>query len=111
MRVWLTAACALAAVSVSDAYTASNGVPGAAAGAGSGTISGYAISGVRYELDGAAVSSISFTLDPPEARTASIRVSHVDDWHPCTIAAGVASCALGGIELVQLERLTVVAVG
>jgi hypothetical protein len=111
MRVWLTAACALAVVSVSDAYTAANGVPGAAAGAGSGTISGYAISDVHYELAGAAVSSVSFSLDPPEARTARVRVRAAGAWFPCTIAAGLATCALGAVELTELERLTVVAAG
>ena len=111
MKLWLTAACTLAAFSVSDAYTASNGVPGAAAGVGSGTISGYAISEVRYELDGAAVSAVSFSLDPPEARTASVRVSAAGAWFPCTIAAGVAACALGAVPVAGLERLTVVAAG
>ena len=111
MKVWLTAACAVAVFSVSDAYTASNGVLGAAAGAGSGEISGYAVSDVRYDLDGAAVSSLSFALDPPRARLVRVRVSAVDDWHPCTISAGVASCELEGVAIEALDRLTVVAAG
>ena len=111
MKVWLTAACAVAVLAVTDAYTASNGVPQAAAGAGSGAISGYAISGVHYELEGTVVSAVSFSLDPPDARTARIRVSPSGGWLPCTIATGVASCALGGVALTELERLVVVASG
>jgi len=111
MRVWLTAACAVAVLTVSDAYTASNGVSGAAAGAGSGPISGYAISDVHYELEGAAVSTVSFSLDPPEARTARVRVSPAGSWFPCAIATGVVSCALGGVAVAELQRLVVVAAG
>ena len=111
MRVWLTAACAVTVLAVSDAYTASNGVPEATAGAGSGGISGYTVSGVQYELEGAGVSGVSFSLDPPEARTARIRVSPAGGWFPCTIATGVASCALGGVAVTELERLVVVAAG
>ena len=109
MRVWLTAACAVAVFSASDAYTASNGVLGAPAGAGSGEISGYVVSDVRYELDGAAVSSLSFVLDPPGARTVRVRVSAADEWHPCTIAGGVATCELERVAIEALDRLTVVA--
>ena len=111
MRVWLTAAGAVAVLAASDAYTASNGVAGAAAGAGSGSISGYAISDVHYELDGAAVSAVSFSLDPPEARTVRVRLSSTGSWFPCTVAAGVASCALGAVAVGELERLVVVAAG
>ena len=111
MKVWLTAACAVAVLAASDAYTASNGVAGTAAGAGNGSISGYAISEVHYELDGATVSAVSFSLDPPEARIARVRLSPAGAWFPCTIAAGVASCALGGVAVTELERLVVVAAG
>ena len=111
MKVWFTAACAVAVLAATDAYTASNGVPEATAGAGSGAISGYAISGVRYELEGAGVSAVSFSLDPPEARSARVRVSPVGGWFPCTIATGVASCPLGGVAVTELERLVVVAAG
>ena len=111
MRVLLTAACAVAVISVSDAYTASNGVSRTAAGAGNGVISGYAVSGVEYELKGAGVSFVSFALTPAGARTASVRVRSDGPWHPCTVAAGGAACALDGIDVTQLERLDVVAAG
>ena len=111
MRALLTAACAVSVLAVSDAYTASNGVPQATAGAGSGAISGYAISGVHYELEGGGVSAVSFSLDPPEARDARVQVSPVGGWFPCTIATGVASCALGGVAPTELERLVVVVAG
>ena len=111
MRFLLTTACALAAFSVSDAYTASNGLPPASAGAGSGAISGYAIADVRYELEGTAVASVSFTLVPPEARTARVRLAVADGWHPCGVEGGTAVCAVGAVELTALERLDVVAAG
>jgi hypothetical protein len=111
MRVLLTAACAVAVFSVSDAYTASNGVPRAAAGAGSGAISGYAVSDLRYDLDGAAVSSLSFSLDPPEARTVRVRLAPGGPWHSCRLEAGSADCSLGAVDPATLEQLEVVAAG
>lgn len=111
MRVLLTAACAVAVLSVSDAYTASNGVSRTAAGAGDGAISGYAVSGVRYELEGSGVSAVSFVLAPAGARTARVRVRPPGPWHPCALAGGDAVCALGGVDVAELERLDVVAAG
>jgi hypothetical protein len=111
VKLCVTLAALLTALSVSDAYTASNAVSAGPAGAGSGAISGYAVSDISYELDGAGVSAVSFTLDPPDAGTARVRLGQAGAWHRCTLSVGAATCALGSLPLGDLDRLDVVASG
>ena len=110
MRVWLTAACAVAVLAASDAYTASNGVPGAAAGAGSGSISGYAISDVHYELTGDSIAGVGFSLDPPTAQTVRVRLAGGGPWSPCSVTGAAATCTTS-VPIAAVSRLEVVAAG
>ena len=62
--VIIAAAAALAFAAY--AFTAANTVPASKAGDGSGTISGYTVSNVAYQLEAlnpANIDSVSFTLD------------------------------------------------
>ena len=111
MKSLLLPVALLAAFTGTDAFTASNAVGPTGAGSGSGAISGYAVSDVAYELDGTAVAAVSFALAPPGARTTRIRVNPAGPWHPCTIAADVASCPTPNVDVTDLDRLDVVATG
>jgi hypothetical protein len=76
-------------------FTASNTVPNTQAGSGSGTITGYTISAVAYNLnatDPENIDSVSFTIAPTTAGTVKIQVVNGGDWYSCTNTAGSVSC-------------------
>jgi hypothetical protein len=96
---WLTAA--LGAVVVSGgayALTASNTVPTSSAGAGSGTISGYTVSNVHYNLNASNpqnIDSVTFTLDtaPPAGSTVRVKlVAAGSTFYSCTNSTTSVSC-------------------
>lgn len=58
---------ALAIGGAAYAFTASNTVPAATAGAGSGAVSGYTVTNIHYVLDAttpANIDSLTFTISP-----------------------------------------------
>jgi hypothetical protein len=73
------------------AFAAANTVPNTRAGAGSGTVSGYTVSNVVYNLnntDPTLLDSVNFTLDAA-ATTVKIRlVSSSSTWYSCTVVSG-----------------------
>ena len=77
------------------AVTASNGVPGAQAGAGSGAISGYTVSSISYVLDEETIEAVTFLLSPAGAMTVRARLAPSAPWSPCTVAGAAVSCPLG----------------
>lgn len=109
MKALLSLAGILAAVTVSDAHTAANDVGATRAGSGGGSISGYAVSGISYELVGDRISSVSFSLDPPGAGTVRIRLSPAGSWRECSVFEGEAVCDVPEIDVADLARLDVVA--
>jgi hypothetical protein len=59
------------------AFTASNTVPSTTAGAGSGAVSGYAVSGVHYNLNATSplnIDSLTFTINPAVPNTGTGKV-------------------------------------
>lgn len=73
----------------SYALTAANTVPASRAGDGSGTISGYTVSSVKYGLNAtnpANIDSVSFSLDvaPPTGATTKIQLASGGSWYTCT---------------------------
>ena len=54
-------------------------------------VSGYAVSGIHYELDGSSVTGVGFSLDKPAS---SVRVSLGGGWTDCSVAGSDVSCAL-----------------
>lgn len=61
------------------AFTASNTVPNSTAGAGAGTVSGYAVTNVHYALNASSpanIDSLTFTIAPaiPSASTGKVIV-------------------------------------
>ena len=96
-------------------FTASNTVPNTNAGAGSGTITGYTISGVAYNLnstDPNNIDSVDFTIAPTTAGTVKIQVVNGGTWYDCTNTTGSVTCdTTVGIQatVTPANQLTVVA--
>ena len=89
MRLVLT--LILPALLAGPALTASSTVPPGVAGAGSGVISGYAVSSISYALEDELIDSVSFVLSPG-AVTVTARLAPSEPWTQCTVAGGNASC-------------------
>ncbi len=73
------------------AFTATNVVPASQAGDGSGTISGYTVSNVAYQLaaDPANIASWSFDLSAAAGTVQSKLVSTSSTYTSCVNSAGV----------------------
>lgn len=93
-RVWRFALCAaivIAAAMGTNALTASNTVPSATAGSGSGTISGYTVSSVSYAMNSTTptnLDTVTFTLS---AAATSVKIKLVaagSSWYSCTNTSG-----------------------
>jgi hypothetical protein len=72
------------------AFTATNTVPGSSAGSGSGTISGYTVSAVAYQLNATTpsnIDSVTFTLSANASTAKAKIVSGSTTYTNCTIAA------------------------
>ena len=94
-------------------FAAANTVPGTAAGDGSGTISGYTISGVAYTLNATNpgnIDTVSFTISPATAGTVRIKlVAAGSTWYNCTNSSGSVSCTTTGATVLAADQLRVVA--
>jgi hypothetical protein len=100
----------------SYAFTASNTVPNTAAGQGTGTVSGYAVSSVAYTLNAAVPSNIdavTFTLTPSSATLVKAQLAAGGTWYACTNTAGSVSCATTSPQMTATTAATlnVVATG
>jgi hypothetical protein len=98
----------LPALFAGHAATASNTVPARPAGSGAAVVSGYTISSVSYSLAGDSIGGLSFALDPPGATTVKVRLAPTQPWTACSIADGVASCAVS-LAVAEAESLEIVA--
>lgn len=73
------------------AFAAANTVPDTRAGAGSGTISGYTVSAVVYNLNAAdptLLDSVDFTLDAAAVNVKVKLVAAGSTWYDCTVVSG-----------------------
>jgi hypothetical protein len=81
------------------ASTASNTVPDSKAGEGQGTITGYDISTVHYQLnasDPSKIDAVHFDLDSAPIIGSTIRVklgSSSNSWYTCSTVATAVTCA------------------
>jgi hypothetical protein len=87
-RLRNTIAIGLVAATVASAFgtnvfTASNAGSASKAGAGSGTISGYAVSNIAYAISGAAVTAVAFSLDAA-ATSVKVRLSTAGTEYDCS---------------------------
>ena len=107
---------AMAIVAVIYASTASNTVPNSKAGEGEGTITGYDVSSVHYELNGSdpsKIDSVTFTLDsvPPAGSTVKVKLqASAATWYSCSADAASVVCATNSPQatVVAADQLTVV---
>lgn len=108
-------------------FAASNSVPAqTAAGDGSGTISGYTITNVKYTQDNAGnITNASFRVAPTQstagqAKTVSVKlVSSATTYQSCTLTnvldsasaviAKDASCAISGVTASAADQLRIIA--
>lgn len=83
----------------------------AGVGFGHAGVSGYAVSNVGYGLGGetSAVHSVSFDLDRAPQGEVRVRLRAADPWTTCEVEEAHASCAVGAVRLLDVDRLDVVA--
>lgn len=77
MRIVLVAVVAAVVAGGAYAFTAANTVPATNAGSGSGTVSGYTVTGIHYSLDSTTpnnINSMTFTISPAVPSTGSGKV-------------------------------------
>lgn len=96
------------------AFTASNTVPSSNAGSGSGTISGYTVSGIAYTLNATTptdIDSLAFTLNANATTAKAKIVSGSTTYTACTIAGGVnVTCDfIPDIAISTVDQLSVIA--
>ena len=69
------------------AFAAANTVLGSAAGDGTGAISGYQVSGVKYTLgtaDPSLIASVTFSMTPATATSVQIQLVPSGHWYTCS---------------------------
>ena len=96
------------------AFTATNTVPGSNAGSGSGTISGYTVSGIAYTLNATTpsdIDSMTFTLNASATTAKAKIVSGSSTYTACTISGGVnVTCDFSpDIGITTADQLSVIA--
>ena len=109
MKSFFPLIAGLIAATASYAHTAGSDVGATRFGSVSGPISGYDVSKISYQLEDHRVVSVSFSLDPPGARTVRVRMSPAGGWHDCSLSGRAAVCAVPEIDAEDLSRLDVVA--
>jgi hypothetical protein len=96
------------------AFTATNTVPASNAGSGSGTISGYTVSGIAYTLNATTpsdIDSMTFTLNSSASTVRAKIVSGSTTYTTCSIAGGVnVTCNFApDIDITTADQLSVIA--
>jgi hypothetical protein len=96
------------------AFTASNTVPGSKSGSGSGTVSGYAVSNVAYQLSASTPSNIdnvTFTLDAAATTVKAKVVSGSSTYTSCSVAGGTdVTCDFSpDVTVASADQLSVIA--
>lgn len=81
------------------AYTASNTVGTTSAGDGSGAISGFVVTSVKYNLNAATPSnmdSVTFTLDtaPVAGSTIKAQLASAGSWYTCSNVSTAVTCTV-----------------
>lgn len=114
-RRWPLALAAAATLGVAAyAFTATNTVPATNAGSGNGTISGYTVSNVQYQLSATVPSDIdsaTFTLSANATTVRAKLVSGSSTYTTCSIANGVdVTCDFSpDIDITTANQLAVIA--
>ncbi len=114
-KVLLIVIVVIVFASIATAYAAANTVPGTNAGDGAGTISGYTISSVHYNLNASNpqnIDSVTFTVNVAIPGGSTMKIKLVDagsTWYTCTVAGGTSvTCTTTGATAVSADSLRVV---
>lgn len=95
------------------AFAAANTVPATKAGDGSGTISGYTVSNIAYNLnvtDPSTIDSVDFTLSAAAVAAKIKLVAAGSTWITCTVVTGNDwTCDTTGTTVVSVDQLRVIA--
>ena len=96
------------------AFTATNTVPDSQAGSGSGTISGYTVSAIAYQLNTTTpsnIDSLTFTLNASATTAKAKVVAASTTYTNCSIAGGVnVTCDFSpDISITTADQLSVIA--
>jgi hypothetical protein len=114
LRLLLVVLCAALLAVLAYAFTASNTVPGSKSGSGSGTISGYAITDVDYQLNATTpsnIDSVTFTLDAAASTVKAKLVSGSSTYTTCSVTGGTdVTCDFSpDVAVSSADELSVVA--
>lgn len=99
-RTWLLGVVVTLAIGAGAyAYTNSNTVGTTQAGDGSGAITGYVVSSVKYNLNSSNpgnIDSVTFSLDstPAAGSTLKTQLAPAGSWYTCTNVATAVTCAV-----------------
>ncbi len=95
------------------AFAAANTVPDTKAGAGQGTVSGYTVSLIHYDLnatDPSTIDDVTFTLDAAADNVQIKLVSSGSTWYTCTDQGSNSwKCITTGVTVASVDQLDVVA--
>ena len=112
LKVLLTVFVIVAISAAAYAFAASNTVPNTRAGDGTGTVSGYTVTGVAYTLNGtdpSTLDTVSFDLGAA-ATQVEVQLVSSGAWYSCTVATGtVWDCDTTGLAVSTIDQLRVVA--
>jgi len=113
-RLLVALALAVALGTATYAFTATNTVPNSSAGAGNGTISGYTVSAVAYQLNATTptdIDKVTFTLSSAATVAKAKLVASSTTYTSCTIAGGVnVTCDFSpDIAVTAADQLSVIA--
>lgn len=89
-KMFVVVLMALVFATAAFAFAATNTVPGTYAGEGAGTVSGYTVTNVVYNLNAATASnidSVTFTLNAA-ASTVKVRLDTTGSYYSCTNTSG-----------------------
>jgi hypothetical protein len=105
----------LVLTSIVFTYAAANTLSVSYAGDGSNTISGFAISAIKYNLnavDPSLIDSVAFTTAPavPANSTVAIQLVSGGTWYTCPSVLGGTSitCATAGADVLSADNLRIV---
>jgi hypothetical protein len=93
------------------AFTAANTVPQSYAGDGSGTVSGYTVSSIHYNLNAtnpANIDSVQFSVDvaPVAGSTMRVQLAGGGSWYSCTNAGTAVTCTTTAPQATVLAATT-----
>jgi len=94
-RYLVVALLAIAIGAGAFAFAATNTVPGSTAGAGSGAISGYTISGITYTPNATTptnLDQVAFSISPITTTTLKVQLASGGSWYTCANVAGAVTC-------------------